>query len=153
MAEAATAGEAPAVVLDTNVVLDWLVFADPVSAPLAQALEARALRLVSDAACLAELERVLAYPVLALDAARQAAALVRYRERAVLMNEVLQAPPGMPRCSDVDDQKFLELAWHAQARWLVTKDNALLTLAARVARLGRFAIVSPAGLSAALTPP
>jgi predicted nucleic acid-binding protein len=140
-------------VLDTNVVLDWLVFADPASAPLVRSLDSGALRLVSNAECLAELERVLAYPVLELDEARRAAALARYRERAVMEPDVLREPSGLPRCTDADDQKFLELAWHAGARWLVTKDNALLALAARVARLGRFAIVTPAGIAAALTPP
>ena len=72
---------------------------------------------------------------------------MRYRERAVLMNEVLRAPPGLPRCSDVDDQKFLELAWHAQARWLVTKDKALLVLARRKLRPAPCRIATPAGMA------
>ena len=49
------------VVLDTNVWLDWLVFADSTIAPLKAAHASGRLSIVRDAAGEAELERVLDY--------------------------------------------------------------------------------------------
>ena len=51
------------VVLDTNAWLDWLVFDDPGVAALRAAVEAGRAEAWIDAACEAELERVLAYPL------------------------------------------------------------------------------------------
>lgn len=138
-------------VLDTNVVLDLLHFDDAVARPLRQALEAGRVRCAASAATLEEWRRVLAYPEFALDPARQAALLARYRAWAELVEGVdadgalphkgtpvhygLSYPSGwkpvwsrMPRCSDPDDQKFIELAAAAGAHALVSKDRALLRL-------------------------
>ena len=49
-------------VLDSNVWLDWLLFNDPVVAPLRKAVEAGNAEVFIDAACEAELRRVLGYP-------------------------------------------------------------------------------------------
>jgi len=46
----------------------------------------------------------------------------------------------LPRCKDSDDQKFLELAARAGAQYLISKDQALLELAPRVAQ---FRILAP----------
>jgi len=48
----------------------------------------------------------------------------------------------MPRCSDPDDQKFLELAAVARAQGLVSKDRALLKLRRRCAP--QFRVMTPA---------
>lgn len=132
-------------VLDTNVVLDLVVFHDPGAAPLLAAIEACRVTLLTTAECLAELRRVLAYPEFKLDPAGQDRAYEWYAAWA----EVIDTPPPeplLPRCRDADDQKFLDLAWAAKADRLVTKDKALLELARRVAKLGRFAIVRTSGL-------
>ena len=55
------------------------------------------------------------------------------------------AVAALPRCSDPDDQKFLELARAAQADVLVTKDQALLDLARRKLP---FRIAAPQALGA-----
>ncbi|MGI4857360.1 MAG: PIN domain-containing protein, partial [Janthinobacterium lividum] len=61
--------------------------------------------------------------------------------------------PVLPRCSDRDDQKFLELAARSGAHWLVTKDKALLKLARRFTRDFACRIDRPAGfVGAALLP-
>jgi predicted nucleic acid-binding protein len=50
---------------------------------------------------------------------------------------------GLPRCTDCDDQKFLELARDSAADWLVTADKALLRLARRDRLRGLFRILTP----------
>ena len=47
------------------------------------------------------------------------------------------------RCTDADDQKFIDLAIEHRARWLVSRDRAVLKLARRAAPLG-LGIVTPA---------
>lgn len=133
------------VVLDTNVVLDLVVFDDPGAAGLRVAIEGKHATLLSSADCRAELLRVLAYPRFGLDEAAQARAL-RWFDAFAQINEAPPAHPPLPRCSDPDDQKFLDLAWAAGADVLVTKDKALLDLARRIAKLGRFSVSSPTEL-------
>ena len=130
-------------VLDTNVVLDLVVFRDPAVEPMAQAIRRGAAVPVTSHACLEELRRVLAYPQLKLDELGRLAVFECFRALAKWV-DVPSAPPGpLPLCTDVDDQKFLELAWHANARCLFTKDKALLRLARAVAKLGRFTVLKP----------
>ncbi len=134
----------PLLVLDTNVVLDWVAFRDPRVQPIVDAIERGVLRAATSGACLQELRRALSYAQVKLDAAAQALAFERYIAHAAVFDlpelvEVL----GLPLCEDPDDQKFLELAWHARASHLVTRDKALLKLARRIAQSGRFAVVAP----------
>jgi predicted nucleic acid-binding protein len=52
---------------------------------------------------------------------------------------LLPEPPSAPlnlRCSDPDDQVFLELALAHGATWLLSHDRALLRLARRTRALG-----------------
>lgn len=119
----------PSVVLDTNVLLDWLVFRDPSTAALANAIAAGRLRWLASAAMRREFDQVLGRPALASwqpDAAAAAGAWDRY---AVLAG--VEPPPGLLRCTDPDDQVFIDLALHARAAWLLTRDRALLALAKR----------------------
>ena len=135
------------IVLDTNVVLDLIVFGDPGVRSLRQAVEAGSVTLITSAECLAELRRVVGYPEFGLDASGQEVAYAWFASRAKF--GPVAGPgsaSGLPRCRDADDQKFLELAWAGQADHLVTKDKALLELARRVARLGGFSVVTLEGL-------
>lgn len=119
-------------VLDTNVWLDWLVFADPGIARLRSAHARGAAEVVIDEECEAELARVLGYELHARvrSAGEQAAALAQ--ARAIARRHVAAAAPAaplkLPACRDPDDQKFLRLALECGAHALVTKDNALLEL-------------------------
>ena len=123
------------VVLDTNIWLDWLVFRDPGMSYLKLAVEEHRAEIFIDAACEAELERVLAYDLAkhTLDAEARAACLAECRRIAKRVDTA--APEAerklLPRCADPDDQKFLELALAARADVLVTKDHKLLELARR----------------------
>jgi putative PIN family toxin of toxin-antitoxin system len=120
------------VVLDTNVVLDLWVFNDPLMRPLAEALDEGALTAWANAETLLELERVLTLPIFKLDANAQRTVQARYRGLVHMASESSLAPlPELPRCRDRDDQKFLVLAAHAGAAWLVSKDKRLLSLADR----------------------
>ena len=134
-------------VLDTNVWLDWLVFDDPAVRPLRAAVAARAAEVLIDAACEAELARVLAYPLRKppLDAAAQAACLAACRgvARRVAPEDTRARAAALPACRDPDDQKFLELALAASADLLVTKDRALLELGGRKRRPLPFRIATP----------
>lgn len=120
-------------VLDTQVWLDWLAFDDPSVVELKAAVAADRAEIYLDAACEAELGRVLGYPIgkrlpeKDVQAARLAEArrLARRPAREASGSE----RASLPRCSDRDDQKFLELALAARADALLTKDRALLELA------------------------
>ena len=134
--------EAASVVLDTQVVLDWLVFRDPGCAALQQALESGSVRWLTSQAMCRELEQVLDRGAAAAwkpDRAAVAAALARF---AVMVEPL--APPGPPlRCRDPDDQMFIDLALAHGVRCLFTRDKALLKLARR-ARLRGVEVLSPA---------
>jgi putative PIN family toxin of toxin-antitoxin system len=139
------------VVLDTNVCLDLFVFDDPRCLALHQALQAKEIVAVTDAACREEWRRVLSYPVLRLDDTGRAIALARFDAivRCVPMEGGTTDASPPPRCRDPDDQKFLDLATRAGARWLLSRDAHLLSLARRLRRSGLFAILTPEGWLAA----
>jgi uncharacterized protein len=122
----------PLLILDTNVVLDLLYFDDATARPLRHALMGGRMRCAVTDVTFGEWQRVLGYPEFALDATQQAALAGRYRELSFLfaMDETVS---GLPRCSDADDQKFIELAAAARADVLVSKDRALLKLRRRCA--------------------
>lgn len=118
-------------VLDTQVWLDWLVFDDPSVRGLRAAIDGGRAEVLIDAACLAELERVLGYPLgRSVDAAACLAACRKIAGRV----EILAAEGGtesarvLPQCRDPDDQKFLTLAAQAEADVLVSRDRELLRL-------------------------
>jgi putative PIN family toxin of toxin-antitoxin system len=128
-------------VLDTNVVLDLLLFDDAATRPLRYALElGRVCGVVTDAT-LAELRRVLEYPGFGLDPFCQAALFSRYLALSFRV-PAMAAGVSLPRCSDPDDQPFLELAAASRAASLVSKDRAVLKLRRRCAP--HFRIMTPA---------
>jgi predicted nucleic acid-binding protein len=132
----------PRAVLDTNTVLDWLLFRDRGIQALAQALQAGALCWVACPAMRTELSRVLARPALARWNPDVRQVLAEFDRHAQLHADPppLPAPPLRP--SDPDDQVFVDLELACGARWLVSHDRALLKLASR-ARLHGLAIVPP----------
>jgi putative PIN family toxin of toxin-antitoxin system len=146
------------VVLDTNVWLDWLVFDDPVAAPLRAAQAAGAIAIFIDAPCTEELRRVLAYSFRnsVLPAQEQAAALeacLRIAATAAATTEPAQGTVApLPLCRDPDDQKFLELARASRSDILLTKDRALLELVRRKYAYIGFRILTPQAYVATLTP-
>ncbi len=134
------------IVLDTNVVLDLFHWANVDAVPIMAALEAGTLTCLADERTLDELQRVLTYPQLKLTPEMIAERWARYRALVEVIPE--GEAPALPRCTDRDDQKFLELAARSGADWLVSKDKALLKLRGRT-KLG-FQILKPAAFSALL---
>jgi putative PIN family toxin of toxin-antitoxin system len=133
----------PAVVLDTNVALDLFLFADARVGRLASALAEGEVDAFCDAPCLAELRRVLEYPVFSLEAIAADKILQRYLARVTFLDVPLaESFSNLPKCSDPDDQKFLELTWRCGAD-LLTRDKALLCMHRRFAKLGGGRICEP----------
>jgi putative PIN family toxin of toxin-antitoxin system len=126
------------VVLDTNVVLSVVVFADERFRVLVEAWRARRLVPLVDDACVAELARVLDYPQFAHRFAGREAALAEYLPWTERVDTEGRGA-GLARCRDPDDQKFVVLADVGRAETLVTSDALLLGLQRRV----RFAIETP----------
>jgi uncharacterized protein len=128
----------PTLVLDTNVVIDWLVFDDPFMSPLREGIAHRQIRLLTHAPAIVELQRVVTYPALKLSAEKQSAVVAAYLAQTIVpalpqgfSTAQLLTPAGFPCCRDADDRHFLALAFHARAQALVTRDKAVLKLRRR----------------------
>lgn len=121
------------VVLDTQVVLDWLVFRDASTFALGRAIEDGSLRWLASPAMLDEIERVLDRGVGAAWLPDRNA--IRCACRRLALASATAAGSTL-RCADPDDQMFIDLALAARARWLFTRDKALLRLARRARDLG-----------------
>jgi uncharacterized protein len=145
-------------VLDTNIVLDWLVFKDVRIAELQRAWDEQRLELITHRPALDELQRVLTYPQFKLAENRQLAIMEDYQSHVRIVSlpegasmENLGMPLGFPHCKDCDDDHFIALAYHHHADALVSKDRAVLDLAKRARKFG-LTILSPQQLKAKLAP-
>jgi uncharacterized protein len=118
-------------ILDTNVVLDMLLFNDPLARGLSEALSVDRLVAWADRHTLTELERVLTFRDFPREGVNRQAVFERYRALVRLAPDAPRPVPDVPRCRDRSDQKFLELAARTGARWLVSKDRQVLSLADR----------------------
>lgn len=134
------AAAAPPIILDTNVLLDWLVFGNPAVQPLVTAVQQGRVRWMACASMRSEFSRTLGYDNLAHWKPDREQALAVFDAHALLWPE----PSTLPtlRCSDPDDQVFLDLAVASGAHWLLTHDRALLRLARRARPLG-LAVLQP----------
>lgn len=138
-----TPSEPDLVVIDTNAVLDWLLFDDPRSRPMGAALAQGRLRWVASQAMLDELAAVLQRGAFQ----RWAARLPRAQAMTDSLCALVPTPP-VPAgrqliCSDGDDQKFIDLAMTLPTRWLLSRDKALLRLARRARQRG-VGVMTPA---------
>lgn len=120
---------APIVVLDTNVVLDWLVFRNPGASALDAALRQRRVDWLATETMLAELMHVLRRPELAAWQPDEAAV----NDAVGAWCRKVEPAPTLAtlRCTDPDDQPFIDLAVAQRAAWLLTRDRAVLRLARR----------------------
>ena len=124
------------VVLDTNVALDLLVFVDPSTQVLRMALADGTLQWLTTLEMRQEFERVLAYPRITRHLRRQDIQASELMERFdTLTQQVERAAPSGLRCTDPDDQIFIDLAF-AHRALLLSKDAAVLALRKRLAVQG-----------------
>lgn len=129
-------------VLDTNIVLDLLVFADQATAGLQTVLQERSQRWLATPAMREELLRVLAYPQIVKSLAhhgRNADAVMLAFDALVTVSDV--PAKASVTCKDPDDQKFIDLAVAHRAQ-LLSKDHAVLCMKKRLSALGVTAGVS-----------
>jgi predicted nucleic acid-binding protein len=158
----AQSGTRPKVVVDTNIVLDLLLFNAPAVAALHQALRDQSLHWITTEAMREELERVLHYPKIVArlhatpahpsaasagpspapshhadsnanhNTAHVNAVLAQFD---ALTTRLAAAPKAHSVCKDRDDQKFIDLAVQHQAL-LLSKDKAVLCMAKRLQAWG-----------------
>lgn len=128
-----------ACVLDTHVVLDWVLFDDPRVHDWVDAILNRRVRWIYSAAMQDEALRVVHYPALAkrhdpsVSAQNVAACFAR-------LGQLCATPPVQQQlvCTDPDDQMFLDLALKEHATMLLSRDQAVLHLARRASSLGLY---------------
>jgi putative PIN family toxin of toxin-antitoxin system len=140
-------------VLDTNVVLDLLVFRDPATTELAAGLASGAFEWLATPAMREELARVLAYPKLAPRVARERGGAQAVLDDFDQLARMLPQPEKATlTCGDADDQKFIDLAV-AQRCLLLSKDADVLRMKKRLARLDVAAATGLAGWRASADAP
>jgi putative PIN family toxin of toxin-antitoxin system len=130
------------VVLDTNIVLDLLVFHDPATVKLQAALSNNDLQWIATTAMRDELARVLGYPYIVKSlkhhAVQATQVLVGFDAQAKLL---AGAPRASAVCKDPDDQIFIDLAVAHQAL-LLSKDKAVLCMKKRLLALSVKALIA-----------
>lgn len=123
------------VVLDTNTVLDWLLFAEPAARAVGEAIVADHLRWLATPRMLAELRAVLGRRLAdRWESARELALTIDVAPWATMCDE-----PDRGRrlvCRDRADQMFIDLACAHGPSLLLTRDRALLALRRRAAAVG-----------------
>lgn len=130
-------GDTPRIVLDTNAVLDWFYFRDRRCAGLADAVTTGRVRWIASASMRDEIEHVMTRGSLG-DRWPAGAASVRdgWKRWATTLDADAPASPAALRCTDVDDQKFIDLALDVRAVALLSADRAVLRLARRATAWG-----------------
>lgn len=126
----------PPIVIDTNMVLDMLLFDVPEASHWLTAIQTQQLQWLTTSHMREELKRVLHYPHI----------LARVHAYNQHTQSILHAydththtTPSAPRCrytcKDADDQCFIDLAAHHQAT-LLSKDTQVGKLRKRLAKIG-----------------
>ena len=112
-------------ILDTNIVLDLLVFQDPRANWIRDGIARGQFELIYSSEMLLELTAVIARPQFAQSAYDQSTVLSSWTQMAI-------HKPTPPRCSfrcdDPDDQAFIDLAYHYRPSQLLSKDRKVLQM-------------------------
>jgi len=125
----------PRLVLDTNVILDLLVFQDPAAEVIRMALDAKLVDAVRTEESMVELIDVIQRPGFKLSEEQQQAILKRWESSSRLLeNAVIESAPFT--CRDLDDQVFINMAYSLRPALLLSKDLRVLELQAIAKRHG-----------------
>jgi len=117
----------PRVVIDTNLVLSALVFAQRRLTPLRLAWQGTFCQPLVSSVTATELIRVLAYPKFKLTAEDQQELLADYLPYCTTVRMPTKLP-ATPACRDKFDVSFLQLAVAGKSDYLVSGDQDLLIL-------------------------
>lgn len=115
------------VVFDTNVVVSALLFTQGSMSWFRTHWRNARVTPLASRATVDELIRVLSYPKFKLDRSEIQALLADYLPYVEAVG--VKADAESPRCADIDDQMFVDLAIQGQAGVLVSGDAALLAMA------------------------
>lgn len=125
----------PHLVLDTNVILDLLVFKDPSTEPIRLLLDAQQVDAVRTPASMAELMDVIGRPTFKLSQEEQETIREAWESSARLLeNAAIESAPFT--CRDPDDQVFINMAYSIRPAFLLSKDLRVLELQAIAKRYG-----------------
>lgn len=112
-------------VLDTNIVLDLLVFRDPRADWIRDGIAQEQFELIYSSEMLVELTDVIARPQFSQSAFDQSTLLSSWTQMATYR----PTPPRCSfRCNDPDDQPFIDLAYHYRPSQLLSKDRKILQM-------------------------
>ena len=134
------------VVIDTQTVLDWQFFGNPLCRDWRLPGAEAGWRWLATAAMRDELAHVLGRGFGSRWSAPTAPVLAFFDQHASLEPERAPNPAAIRglRCTDPDDQKFIDLAVVAGAHTLVSRDKALLRLKKAALSRHGLVIVAPA---------
>ena len=119
----------PRLVLDTNVILDLLVFKDPSAESIRYLLDARLVDAVRSKASMRELIDVIQRPTFKLSQEEQEIILQAWESNTRLLENAAIEPAPFT-CRDLDDQVFLDMAYSIRPALLLSKDLRVLELRA-----------------------
>jgi putative PIN family toxin of toxin-antitoxin system len=125
----------PRLVLDTNVILDLLVFQDPAAEVVRMALDAKLVDAVRSEASMLELIDVIQRPSFKLSEEQQQAILKSWESSSRLLENTTIKPAPFT-CRDLDDQVFINMAYSLRPALLLSKDLRVLELQAIAKRHG-----------------
>ncbi len=119
----------PRLVLDTNVILDLLVFKDPSAEPIRLLLDAKQVDAVRTSASMAELIDVIGRPSFKLSREDQETIVQAWKSSSRLLENTAIEPAPFA-CRDPDDQVFINMAYSLRPALLLSKDLRVLELQA-----------------------
>ena len=116
-------------VLDTNVVLDLFYFQDRRCDALATELAEGRCRWIASAAMRDETLHVMTRGLRGEWPGNASTVTAAWERWATIVEPDGRPPPSVMRCTDADDQKFIDLALQVGASALLSADRAVLRLA------------------------
>ncbi len=125
----------PLLVIDTQALLEWLLFRDSAAAAWSAAVAEGRVRWIACPAMRREFGHMAGHARFERWQPEREHMLSEFDRHAAITPDPAASQPTL-RCRDADDQVFVDLALEQKARWLITRDKALRALNRRAARRG-----------------